>query len=148
MTILYKIPYSSIYDEINSCYSSLYWTLNNHIKLRSVRKFSKGDTVEIRSIENNIVDIFPVDFDDIIDKCLVTISPTVPTNIDSNYIFNSSDVDILLVLPVTFNGNKSYILLVGVPIGKKSIVTGIDSNTNDKMEFIIEPSYNSRKDGV
>lgn len=139
---LYRVITDSVYDEANACYTSMYWTLNNFIKLRSLYKFFKNDIVEIKDITDNVVDIFPVfnaeeHRDDAV-RCLVMVSPTVPLNINADYTFSSKDSDILLTVPVEHNDNKSYILLVGVPIGVRSIVAGQDVNTRDRLEFIVE----------
>lgn len=149
MSKLYRVTTNSQYDENNACYVSMYWTLNNFIKFHSLYKFLKNDIVEVKDIQGNVVDIYPVfnkDESQIVDKALVTVSPTVPLDPSADYKFSSKNSDILIVLPVEHNGNKSYILLLGVPLNQKTIVTGYDANKKDKLEFVIESFVKSRQD--
>lgn len=140
MNNLYKVSCDAVANERNGNFESVYWMLGGNLKIVSPLKFLRGDVVEIKSIDENVVHVVPnfLDEEAECDRVLVFLSPTVPLSEDSDYEFSCSEsCQILAYQPVLQNGNKSYILLVSAYIGSNNIVIGTEKVNKDKFEFRI-----------
>ena len=139
--IVYINYTSNIYDKTSKQSYYRFWYHGSYIDVKCSEQFTRGDIVRIASFSKEEIIIEKLANYEVTEKLpvLVFVVTRIPLDMNSNYSFYflSKEDKILLQAKNIKNKNSSYLLVV-LSKEDKSKIIGIDSITNNKLEFVIE----------
>jgi hypothetical protein len=138
--IVYSNYTSNCFDPKSRTHYYRFWYYGSFIDLKCSEKFSRGDIVKIVFHNTNEIVIERLPNQIAQEKLPVFMFAVsrIPLGMTSDFEFSCSEEDtILFTCKNVKNKNSSYILAF-LSLKDKSKIVGIDKNTAEKIEFVIE----------
>lgn len=138
--IVYSNYTSNCFDAKTKTHYYRFWYYGSFIDLKCSEKFSRGDIVKIVFYTDAEIVIEKLEDQTASEKLPVFMFAVsrIPLSMESDFKFSCSEEDtILFTCKNVKNRNSSYILAF-LSLKDKSKIVGIDKNTNEKIEFVIE----------